>query len=434
MTILRDINKIVNGKLDSSDPRIGVLASEIPGGPTNPAFLFNDVDPDKPNRLYNLSIVSLPEKGELYLDKRGAGYFKDAPAGIYTGNQIIEKYDPGLGRVSSAYSTYNLKVEQVIIPDPDPIVEQVIISPKTANSSQQFTYQLIGLHNPPQDVIWTKDGPGELSNTGYFTAPAPAIVQQATTITVTSVYDPTKKDSAIVLIPALVVEENPPKVTGIVITPSTVTLAGGATQQFNADVQGTGEIIEAVIWSIDKGSINGFGLATMPAAVLEPQNVEITATSVQDPTVKAKVTVYVLPMDAPNPDTIVVPPARILRTAADNYLERLGYTGNGDTFYVSQGNWCIDKDVDDKLYYALDIEPYLIAAHTGISAVHVLNMGVNVDGTNGGALIRGPLLIVKVGGGNVSQDINAANFVTFRIFFTNGEVLDRTIFFVMKDH
>ena len=81
----------------------------------------------------------------------------------------------------------------------------------------------------------------------------------------------------------------PPAITSVVVSGPTSFLEGG-TGTFSAAVQGTGAFSAAVTWTASAGSISSAGLFTAPNAV---ENVVITATSVQDVTKSASVTVGV---------------------------------------------------------------------------------------------------------------------------------------------
>lgn len=429
MTMLRDIALVENGRLESTDSRVGVLASEIPVGTPLPAFLLNDIDANAPNRLYSLKIISYPSAGDIFLNKAGVGTFTGAPAGTYTGNQIIEKFDPNLGLVSRANSSYTL-----ILTEPTqeaPKVTAVVISPRNASGSQKFTAEVQGTNEPPQGVIWTKTGPGVLSDTGDFVAPAQTITAQVISIKATSVYDPSKSDSVTVIIPALVIVEVPPEVTSVTVTPTGLMLMGSTTQQFNAVVNGKGNISQAVTWSIDKGIINANGVATMPPSVSGVQEVTVTATSVENPLKSGSVKVVIQALNDIDPTKIVLPPARILKTDADDWKKRIEYTEKlGDTFYLKQSLWCIDKDPDDKLYYGIDLRPYLDSIGAGISAVIGIPSGVDMLVA---PFVR-DIIIFKIGGGDMSEDIDTVNSITLRISCSNGENIDKTIYFLLKQN
>jgi len=77
----------------------------------------------------------------------------------------------------------------------------------------------------------------------------------------------------------------------VVITPGTVCLAPGATQQFDAAVVGLDN--EGVTWSASLGTITGGGRYTAPAGVPVGTQVTITATSAQDQDATGTATVTV---------------------------------------------------------------------------------------------------------------------------------------------
>jgi hypothetical protein len=84
----------------------------------------------------------------------------------------------------------------------------------------------------------------------------------------------------------------PSQITSVLVSPTTANVLLGATQLFTATVQGTGAFNPNVTWSVSGivggnstyGTITADGLYTAPAAVPNPSNVTVTATSVQDPT------------------------------------------------------------------------------------------------------------------------------------------------------
>lgn len=71
-----------------------------------------------------------------------------------------------------------------------------------------------------------------------------------------------------------------PTITGVSIS-GAATVNEGATSQYTATVTGTGPFNSAVTWSCDDGTISPSGLFTAP---LKVETVNITATSVEDPT------------------------------------------------------------------------------------------------------------------------------------------------------
>ena len=89
------------------------------------------------------------------------------------------------------------------------------------------------------------------------------------------------------------------QVVAVAVTPATVSIASGANQQFTASVTGTTNT--AVTWMVSGtgcsgatcGTISSSGLYTAPTAGTSPATVNITATSVSDPTKSASATVTI---------------------------------------------------------------------------------------------------------------------------------------------
>ena len=81
---------------------------------------------------------------------------------------------------------------------------------------------------------------------------------------------------------------NPPAPVSVSISPTSATLAVGATQQFSATV--TGSANTSVTWSATLGSVDASGLYTAPAAAGTDT---VIATSVADPTKSASASVSV---------------------------------------------------------------------------------------------------------------------------------------------
>jgi len=82
----------------------------------------------------------------------------------------------------------------------------------------------------------------------------------------------------------------PPTITSVTVSPGSTTLFAKATQQFTANVQGTGSFSSAVSWFVNDaqggnatvGTISATGLYTAPSAVPNPAGITIKAQSVQD--------------------------------------------------------------------------------------------------------------------------------------------------------
>jgi len=181
-------------------------------------------------------------------------------------------------------------------------VSGVAVSPSTATGSTTFSATVSGSGSPSQTVTWAATA-GTITSGGVFTAPAATASAQTITITATSTVDPTKYGTATVTIPAAV-----PTVTGVSVSPGTASVAGGATQQFNATVAGTNSPSQSVTWSATAGTISSSGLFTAPTATSAAQTITITATSVADSSKSGTATVTVAAA-APTVTSVTVSPS-----------------------------------------------------------------------------------------------------------------------------
>ncbi len=145
-----------------------------------------------------------------------------------------------------------------------------------AGSTVPFSATVSGAATP--GVTWSVSGGGSIGSNGVFTASTAGTF----TVTATSVADPSKSSSTSVTVRSIV--------TGIVLTPSSISLRAGENTAFSAQIQGQGGPTTAVTWSASGGSIASSGAYTAPLA---GGAYTVTATSVQDPTKKATATVSV---------------------------------------------------------------------------------------------------------------------------------------------
>ncbi len=200
----------------------------------------------------------------------------------------------------------------------------VTVSPVSASlqpgQSLVFTAAVSGASN--NAVTWTSSpaGAGSITAAGVFSAPATISAQATVNVTATSVADPSKSASATVTL-------NPP--VTITLSPSTVTLQSGQTQQFTPTV--TGSANAAVTWSITPagaGSINNTGLYTAPATIASAQTANLTATSVADASKSASATISLAPGSTTPIISTLSPPAGIGGS---------GVTISGSGFGAAQG-------------------------------------------------------------------------------------------------
>lgn len=156
----------------------------------------------------------------------------------------------------------------------------------TASRTQQFTSTVTGSTN--QSVAWTTSGPGSISTTGLYTAPASIPSGTSATVVATSAADASKSASAVVTL-------NPTTIS-ISVAPSSVALTAGQSRTFTATV--TGSPNRAVTWRIDPpgvGTITTAGRYTAPATVATSTTVRAIAASVADPSKTAFATITLRP-------------------------------------------------------------------------------------------------------------------------------------------
>ena len=135
----------------------------------------------------------------------------------------------------------------------------------TSGTQQQFTAFVSGTDNPA--VTWSVTGPGSISQTGLYQAPAVSTSASAT-VTATSQADPSKSATAAVTIL--------PQVS-VTVSPTSAEVRLGATQQFTATVNGTSN--KAVIWrDTGLGTIDQNGFYRAPTVVSTTATTPLTLT------------------------------------------------------------------------------------------------------------------------------------------------------------
>jgi hypothetical protein len=204
-------------------------------------------------------------------------------------------------------------------PEPDPeskvpaaTVTSVTVSPKTPSvvkgGTQQFTATVTGTNNPAQTVTWTIETAGKnagttIDGTGKLTVAA-AEALTSLIVKATSTVDTGKSDTATV---GIYNAGTLPTVTSVTVSPPTVSIAKGGTQQFTAAVTGTNNPAQTVTWTIETAgknagtTIDGAGKLTVAAAETLT-SLTVRATSTVDTTKYGSATVtFVNP--TPNPVT-----------------------------------------------------------------------------------------------------------------------------------
>jgi uncharacterized protein (DUF1800 family) len=211
-------------------------------------------------------------------------------AGVYA----LTILNPGPGSTMS--DPFNLTVTA---PDPPPAAVTVSVTPGAATvalaATRQFTATVSNSSNTM--VTWSATA-GSISSTGLYTAPAAMPASPPVTVRATSSADTTKFATATVTLQS----------GSIGVTPATVTVTLGTTQQFTATA--------ATTWSATAGTITATGLYTPPATMPASPAVTIRATSTADATkfAIAAVTLQSATPPAPNPGLLTA--ARLLDQAA----------------------------------------------------------------------------------------------------------------------
>ncbi|WLT31181.1 glycosyl hydrolase family 28-related protein [Geothrix sp. PMB-07] len=209
---------------------------------------------------------------------------------------------------------------------------QVSLNPVTATlasgATQAFTVTVSGTTNAA--VTWSVDGvtggnasAGTLAGTGAtvtYTAPtAPG----GHTIKATSAADPSRNATA-----SVTVTGTSSSVTGVSVSPGTLSLTAGAQGQFTPTVSGTGSYSTAVTWSALRGRITSAGVYTAPSTSGSDL---VTATSVQDNTKTGIAAVTVTPPDPGKPTItgVTVSPASWILGASEQKTFTATVTGTG---------------------------------------------------------------------------------------------------------
>ncbi len=237
---------------------------------------------------------------------------------------------------------------------PPPTQINVSITPTTAtvaaSGTQQFQATVTGSGNTA--VQWQVNGvtggtaaTGTISTSGLYTAPATPVAMQVT-VSAVSAADSTKSASAAVTVNAL-------PAGSIVISPTTATLAAGATQQFTATV--VGENNAGVSWSVDGvaggngtvGRVSSSGLYTAPSAA---GSHTVTAAVTADPGKTASATVSVVLLTVSPQNVSLAPNGQQQFTATVQGTNNTGVTWSVNG--VGGGNNTVGTITSSGLYSA----------------------------------------------------------------------------------
>ena len=209
-------------------------------------------------------------------------------SGLYTAPNSIPAGQTILLKAASVAGPAIFGTASIVLVSP----VSVSVAPATATlqPSQTVTLDAAVSGATNTGVSWSLNpavgGYAAGSTTAVYAAPSTISGTQNVTITATSMADPAKSASALVTLVQL---------AAISVSPQSVTLTPGSTQQFTAAVTGTSNT--AVTWSLSPplGTISAAGLYTAPAAVASPASATLMATSAADTTKAASATIALIP-------------------------------------------------------------------------------------------------------------------------------------------
>jgi hypothetical protein len=239
---------------------------------------------------------------------------------------------------SAADPTKSATASVTIIP---PVA--VTVSPASiqilTGGHRQFTATVTGTSNTA--VSWSGSCSGcggatcgSISTTGLYTAPASAPAPNHVRVIATSVADRTKSGSATVTITGPI---------SVSIAPTAAQVVIGGSQQFSATVTGISNT--KVSWSVAGsgctgaacGTISLSGLYFAPAAVPNPAQVFVTATSVADATKSSTATLTIIP---PIVVTLSPPSATVTTGGHQQFTAKASGTTNTGIVWSLSGSGC----------------------------------------------------------------------------------------------
>ncbi len=201
--------------------------------------------------------------------------------GVYTAPALIALQQTVTVAAASAADPTKVATATITLVPTVSIAVNPTTATLTGSQSMQFNASLSGTNNP--NVNWSLSSPvGSLVN-GLYQAPPNIDSQQTVTVTAASLADPTKTASAtITLVPTV----------GLALTPSSISLTGGQSTQFNVTNAGAPASPTSVTWTLAPpvGNITN-GVYTAPVTINSLQTVVLTIASVVDPTVTAIATI-----------------------------------------------------------------------------------------------------------------------------------------------
>ena len=164
-------------------------------------------------------------------------------------------------------------------------------------------------------------------------------------------------------------------VSDVTVSPSSPAVAGSATQQFTATVNGTGSPSQAVTWSVTGvGSINSSGLYTAPTTTGSVQNATVTATSTQDGT-KAGTAAVTVPAFSGTVTSVTVSPSA--PSVTEQTTQQFTATVNGTGSPSQSVTWAANiGSINSSGLWTAPIATGVVQTAT-ITATSVQNTGIS---------------------------------------------------------
>jgi sugar lactone lactonase YvrE len=248
---------------------------------------------------------------------------------------------------------------------------------------------------------------GTIDNTGLYKAPPeqpanPNVVVRVRCVEDSSVY----ADASIFILPAV-------KVT---VTPKTAVVHNNMTQQFTALVENTQDttVIWEVIGGAQNGTIDNTGLYTAPANVPNPEEVQIKATSVVDPSkFDTAIVTVALPVEVN-----VQPSSAIINVNKSKQFTALVINAH----QTNQVIWSIEKDPGDGSLGTISNTGLYTAPANVPNPPQIVIRATSVEDNS--AFGIAPVLIVppvKVTISPKSQDVNAGTSFKFSAQIENAD-------------
>jgi 6,7-dimethyl-8-ribityllumazine synthase len=207
------------------------------------------------------------------------------------------------------------------------------------------------------------------------------------------------------------------------LRPCSTTLTASRAQQFAATV--TGSSNKAVVWSLNPalGSISPSGLYVAPLSISSPQLVNVTATSVADPTKFASATVSLLPSGSFTPIRV--------NAGGWTYIDSSNRTWSADTGSSRNHNYSnnvsIANTTDPALYqtvrvgettYRYSVANNTYAVNLKFAEILFTSAGKRVFNVviNGQTVLSNFDVVAQAGGAYIAVDKN------FSVPVTNGRI------------